>query len=329
MTYADLMVTRVQAERFATYLERFDRAATRRHEKAAQDLRDAEAEAAFDRVLLAHQRKMRAAGEQRIAEIVRPLADSEAVPLLVQANLDDLWERSVQQVSEVLCAAALASERRPQAVPGPLYLDQLWTNVYFALGQQVAVAMISDSYASPTDQLGGSATEGESLGEVVEMLERFRESAAQQSEERRVALLEASSHHDAGEADRLKDGLCNLDGQEAILDEILQIARKAESDPGVPVHQVVLDVQELLAFAQLQRDAWAKEFQAALAVRDVDRAECANELLNSANGQSLMADWARSVMDAVVSRPVVANEPPSHAMSGFRRFFSRPASRDA
>ncbi|WP_144061099.1 hypothetical protein [Agrococcus pavilionensis] len=321
------MVTDVTAEEFAKYLERFDLAATRRHEMAAQDLRDAESVAAFDRVLLAHQRKMRAAGEQRIAEVVRPLADSDAVPLLVQANLDDLWQRSVQQVSEVLRAAALASERRPQATPGPLHLDQLWTNVYFALGQQIAVAMISDSYASSTDQLSSPA-KGESLAEVIGMLERFRESAAQQSKERRVALREASNYRDLSEVDRLKDGLSNLGGQVAILDEILQIAKQAESDPSVPPDEVVLNVQELLAFARLQRDAWAKEFQLALAVRDVERAECANELLNSANGQSLMADWARNVMDAVVRRSVVANEPPPPAISAFGRFFSRPASRD-
>lgn len=304
------MALNAQQQLLLDELRRLHRSASRRNDEAAVELRAAESQDDWNRVLKCHLRKMRAAGEQDVLVGAMDLTDSGVSIQLVVAELESVVPRSratllttVRRGNEKSVQGRLAHDLRPPQ------FDQDWSNVSFALGQELMLTHIVNfaKYAAQAPPRGGIGHSYSAPAEVpwaqvqpriqdeVRRLIEIRDSVADQERDWRERRRSALQHRDEKLVDVATDRLHNLSGQIEVMDEILRIACRDSLETSASREAAAEDLNELNAFSQVQVSAWHHVFWEAIEAKDVLRSESANKFLNRANGWRVMVDWGTSL----------------------------------
>lgn len=304
------MTLNAQQQLLFDELRRCHGSASRRHDEAAVELRAAEGQDDWNRVLKCHLRKMRAAGEQNLLVDAMGLIDSGASMQLAIAELERVLPRSratvltaVRSGNEKAALGHLAHDLRPPQ------FDQDWSNINFALGQELMLTHIVNfaKYATQAPPRGGTEHSSSASADVpwaqvqsriqdeVRRLVEIRDSAADQERDWRERRRSGLQARDEKHVDRATDSLHNLSGQIEVVDEIIRIACRDSLESPSSREAAAEDLEELNAFSQVQKSAWQQVFWEAIEARDTQRGESANEFLNRAHGWRVLVVWGTSL----------------------------------
>lgn len=303
-----------QQQSLSEEIKRHRDSAARRNDEAAIELRAADEAGDWDRVLKCHQRKMRAGAQRELLAGAMDLVEHSGPIQRVLSQLEDNLARSRATVLATARAAnATAASGQLAHEHQPPQFDQDWSNLSYALGQDLMLAHIVNfaRYATQTPLTGGAAlaqavpvpspwVEAQTdLAEELASLASIDESLKEQQQHWQVQRRSAIQDHDETLADRASDSLNNLGGQRDSVAEMIRILSRGRMESPAERRAAAVDLEELGAFGQAQQSAWQVVFSELIAERDVARGESANGFLNHANGYMVQALRASSLANSL------------------------------